>query len=294
MIRFVPPVADLLLSLGVAVVVGLASVLSLASAASAQVIRVGGTTSVRDSGLLAALQTAFTADTGMEMQFIVGGTGRVLKLLEAQDVSAALVHDRRSEEALVAQGDAVERLDVMRNDFIILGPSDQDVPADVTPLLNRIADEGLPFVSRGDNSGTHKAELRIWEAAGVDVADPGARRWYRKSGSGQGATLNIAASLDAFVLADGATWLAFENKANLAPKGCFGPSLANVYGVLVGYDGADVDARGQVFAQWLTGPGQQVIAAFRIGTMAPFLPLAEMNPDGPLPTAEAFCRSSSS
>lgn len=264
-----------------------------ALSARAQVIRVGGTTSVRDSGLLSALQSAFTADTGLEMQFIVGGTGRVLKLLAAQDVSAALVHDRLSEEALVAGGDAVERLDVMRNDFIILGPREQNVSTAAKPLLNEIADQQLAFVSRGDNSGTHKAELRIWESAGIDVEARSARRWYRKSGTGQGATLNIASSLDAFVLVDGATWLAFENKANLVPKGCYGPSLANVYGVLVGYDGAEVDAQGRAFAQWLTGPGQRVIAAFRIGDMAPFLPLAEMNREGPMPTAEAFCGASS-
>lgn len=273
-------------------VIPLLLVLASATVSTAQIIRVGGTTSVRDSGLLAELQEAFTADTGMEMQFIVGGTGRVLKLLEAQDVSAALVHDRLSEEMLVAEGGAVARLDVMRNDFIILGPAESQVPNDVTPLLNQIADERLPFVSRGDNSGTHKAELRIWDSAGIDVEDRSARRWYRKSGTGQGATLNIASSLDAFVLADGATWLAFENKANLVPKGCFGESLANVYGVLIGYDDEAPDAQGQVFAEWLTGPGQHVIAEFKIGDMSPFLPLADMTREGPMPTAEAFCSQS--
>lgn len=252
-------------------------------------IRIGGTTSVRDSGLLDALQTAFSEDTGRDMQFIVGGTGRVLKLLEAQDVSGALVHDTRSELALVDGGGAARRLDVMRNDYIILGPREVNVPAEAVPLLQELAATRLAFVSRGDNSGTHKAELRLWQAAQIDVATKAARRWYRKSGTGQGATLNIAASLDAFVLADGATWLAFENKADLRPKGCFGDALKNVYGVLVGYDDQAVDADGALFAQWLTGPGQAVIAAFKIGDMAPFASLSDMQREGPMPTAEAFC-----
>ena len=252
-------------------------------------IRIGGTTSVRDSGLLDALQAAFAADTGHDMQFIVGGTGRVLKLLEAQDVSAALVQDTRSELALVESGGAAERLDVMRNDYIVLGPKQADVPEEVIPLLQEISDERLSFVSRGDNSGTHKAELRLWEAAVIDVEDKAARRWYRKSGTGQGATLNIAASLDAFVLADGATWLAFENKADLVPKGCYGEALKNVYGVLIGYDEEAIDSDGALFAQWLTGPGQAVISAFKIGEMAPFAALADMSGEGPMPTAEAFC-----
>ncbi|MDA8603205.1 substrate-binding domain-containing protein [Alphaproteobacteria bacterium] len=252
-------------------------------------IRIGGTTSVRDSGLLDALQTAFSEDTGRDMQFIVGGTGRVLKLLEAQDVSGALVHDTRSELALVDGGGAARRRDVMRNDYIILGPREVNVPAEAVPLLQELAATRLAFVSRGDNSGTHKAELRLWQAAQIDVATKAARRWYRKSGTGQGATLNIAASLDAFVLADGATWLAFENKADLRPKGCFGDALKNVYGVLVGYDDQAVDADGALFAQWLTGPGQAVIAAFKIGDMAPFASLSDMQREGPMPTAEAFC-----
>ena len=179
----------------------------------------------------------------------------MLKLLEAQDVSGALVHDTRSELALVDGGGAARRLDVMRNDYIILGPRQVNVPAEAVPLLQELAATRLAFVSRGDNSGTHKAELRLWQAAQIDVATKAARRWYRKSGTGQGATLNIAASLDAFVLADGATWLAFENKADLRPKGCFGDALKNVYGVLVGYDDQAVDADGALFAQWLTGPG---------------------------------------
>ena len=266
-----------------------AVLLLFAVPALADTIRIGGTTSVRDSGLLRALQTAFSADTGHQMQFIVGGTGRVLKLLEAQDVSGALVHDKLSELDLVARGGAAERLEVMRNDYLILGPASAAVPMEALALLNQISRDQRSFVSRGDNSGTHKAELRLWQGAGVDVDAKAARKWYRKSGTGQGATLNIAASLDAFVLADGATWLAFDNKANLMPKGCFGAALNNVYGVLIGYDGDAVDARGALFAEWLTGPGQRVIAAFKIGDMAPFAPLADMHADGLMPTAEAFC-----
>lgn len=198
---------------------GLSALLTVATFAAADTIRIGGTTSVRESGLLAALETAFQRDTGHQLQFIVGGTGRVLKLLEAQDVSGALVHDTDSERALLDAGGAAQRFDVMRNDYLILGPRDADVPTDVIDLFRTIAVRELPFVSRGDNSGTHRAELRIWSAAGVDIEDPAARSWYRKSGSGQGATLNIAASLDAFVLADAATWIAFDNKADLMPKG---------------------------------------------------------------------------
>lgn len=266
------------------------TVLARSPAAQADAIRIGGTTSVRDSGLLDALQTAFTADTGREMQFIVGGTGRVLKLLEAQDVSAALVHDPLSEQALIVSGGASARLPVMRNDYLILGPAGEQVSAQALELLEQVSERALTFVSRGDNSGTHKAEQRLWQRAGIDVETKQARSWYRKSGSGQGATLNIAASFDAFVLADGATWLAFENKAGLVPKGCFGDALENVYGVLIGFDGSEIDPDGALFAQWLTGPGQAVIKDFRIGAMAPFAPLADMRTDGPMPTAQAFCK----
>ncbi len=144
---------------------------SLAMAA-ADTIRIGGTTAVRESGLLAALEAGFRRDTGDQLQFIVGGTGRVLKLLEAQDVSGALVHDTDSEQALLDAGGAAERFDVMRNDYIILGPSQAEVPMDVIDLFRAIAAGEMPFVSRGDNSGTHRAELRIWAAAGIDVDAP--------------------------------------------------------------------------------------------------------------------------
>jgi len=257
--------------------------------AAADTIRIGGTTSVRESGLLAALEAGFRRDTGDQLQFIVGGTGRVLKLLEAQDVSGALVHDTDSEQALLDVGGAAERFDVMRNDYIILGPSQAEVPMDVIDLFRAIAAGEMPFVSRGDNSGTHRAELRIWAAAGIDVDDPAARTWYRKSGSGQGATLNIAASLDAFVLADAATWIAFDNKANLVPKGCRGESLRNVYGVLLGYDGDDVDGGGEGFARWLLGPGQAVIEAFEVRGQRPFVPVSQAGLEGSLPVVEALC-----
>ena len=125
--------------------------------------------------------------------------------------------------------------------------------------------------------------------AGIDVDDPAARTWYRKSGSGQGATLNIAASLDAFVLADVATWIAFDNKANLVPKGCRGESLRNVYGVLLGYDGEDVDGGGEGFARWLLGPGQAVIEAFEVRGQRPFVPVSQAGRDDSLPVVEALC-----
>ena len=155
--------------------------------------------------------------------------------------------------------------------------------------VHAIAAGEMPFVSRGDNSGTHRAELRIWAAAGIDVDDPSTRTWYRKSGSGQGATLNIAASLDAFVLADAATWIAFDNKANLVAKGCRGESLRNVYGVLLGYDGEDVDGGGEGFARWLLGPGQAVIEDFEMRGQRPFVPVSQAGRDGSLPVVEALC-----
>ena len=268
---------------------GLSALLTVATFAAADTIRIGGTTSVRESGLLAALETAFQRDTGHQLQFIVGGTGRVLKLLEAQDVSGALVHDTDSERALLDAGGAAQRFDVMRNDYLILGPRDADVPTDVIDLFRTIAARELPFVSRGDNSGTHRAELRIWSAAGVDIEDPAARSWYRKSGSGQGATLNIAASLDAFVLADAATWIAFDNKADLMPNGCRGAALRNVYGVLLGYDAQDVDDRGERFARWLLGPGQAVIETFKVRGQAPFVPVSQADLTGSLPVVEGLC-----
>lgn len=187
------------------------------------------TTSFANSGLAEILLPAIAEDLGIEVQLLIVGTGQALKLGEAGDVDAVLVHSRAAEEAFVAAGFGTHRREIMFNDFIIVGPIGDPAGAGATALATEafagIAGAREPFVSRGDESGTHKMELGIWKAAGIEPAG----EWYRAVGQGMGAALNTAAGMDAYILADRASWLNFGNKAGLGIVFEGDPALFNQY-----------------------------------------------------------------
>ena len=259
-----------------------AMVAALASsglAAGERAFVLGATTTTANSGLLDHLIARFTAESGIVVRVVAVGTGAALNLGRRGDVDVVLVHDRGSEEHFVAAGHGVARHQVMHNDFVIVGPVDDPAGiagmADAGAALAAIARARAPFVSRGDDSGTHKAETRLWRAIGM--APPGASDdWYVASGSGMGAMLNIAAARGAYTMADRGTWLSFGNGAGLEILVEGDPRLVNPYGVILvnpakfGHVNA---AEGQAFIDWLTGTeGQRAIADFTIDGQQPFLP----------------------
>ena len=251
-------------------------------AAADRAIVLASTTSTEVSGLFAHILPPFEAETGIAVRVVAVGTGQALKLAQNGDADVLLVHHRPSEEAFVAEGYGVERFDVMYNDFVLVGPGAD--PAGIKGLagaaeaLARIAASHAPFASRGDDSGTHKAERALWQAAGVDPA-AASGGWYRELGQGMGATLNAAQAMDAYTLSDRATWLAFENKGALEILVEGDPALFNQYGVILVNPARHphVDAAGgQAFIDWLLSPaGQGAIAGFHISGAQLFFPNAK-------------------
>jgi tungstate transport system substrate-binding protein len=250
--------------------------------AGSQVIVMASTTSTEQSGLFAHLLPAFAAETGIEVRVVAQGTGQALETARRGDAELVFVHDRAAEERFVAEGFGLERRDVMYNDFVLVGPRRDPAgigaAADAAQALARIARAGQPFVSRGDRSGTHAAELRLWQAAGVDAQAGKRAGWYRESGSGMGATLNIASSMDAYTLTDRGTWLGFRNRGGLAILFQGDPKLFNQYGVIVVDPARHPHVRAAAarrFADWIVSPaGQRSIAAFRTGGEQAFFPNA--------------------
>ncbi len=204
----------------------------LATAAGAEEMKMAVTTSFANSGLAEILLPQIEKDTGITVELLVVGTGQALKLGAAGDVDAVLVHARPAEEKFIADGDATHRREIMYNDFIVVGPSGDPAgtkaAAKATEAFKAIADAQAPFVSRGDDSGTHKAELAIWAAAGIEPTGD----WYKAVGQGMGAALNTAAGMNAYILADRASWLNFGNKAHLALLFEGDPALFNQYAYL--------------------------------------------------------------
>ena len=240
------------------------------------------TTSTQNSGLFDRILPAFTEKTGIEVRVVAVGTGQALKNARNGDGDVLLVHAKPAEEAFVAEGYGVKRLDVMYNDFVIVGPPAD--PAGITGLqdagaaLKRVAEAGAPFASRGDDSGTHKKELALWQAAGIDpVADSGT--WYRETGSGMGATLNTAVGMGAYAMTDRATWIAFKNKGDFAVQVEGDAQLFNQYGVILVNPEKHARvkaAEGQAFIDWLTGSeGQAAIAAYALDGQQLFFPNAK-------------------
>ena len=242
-------------------------------------IAVASTTSTQDSGLFDYLLPLFTKKTGIEVRVVAKGTGQAIDLAKKGDADVLFVHDKKSEEQFVADGFGIKRFEVMYNDFIIVGPQADPVGikgmSEAPAALAKIAAAAAPFASRGDDSGTHKAELRLWKAAGVDVK-AASGTWYRETGSGMGPTLNTAAGMEAYALADRGTWLAFKNKGDLQVLVEGDKRLFNQYGIMLvnptkfpHVKAAD----GQAFVDWVISPeGQQAIANYKIEGQQVFYP----------------------
>ena len=263
-----------------ALAVVLVSVLA-GPAAAERFILLQSTTSTRNSGLFDRILPIFRARTGIAVRVVAVGTGQAIRNASRGDGDALLVHDTGAEEKFVADGHGAARFDVMYNDFVIVGPPDDPAGVagtrDAAAALARIAGARAAFASRGDDSGTHKAELRLWRAAGIDAAaDSG--RWYRETGSGMGATLNVGVGMGAYVLADRASWTAFGNKGGhrVAVEG--DPRLFNQYGIVPVSKARHPNVRAALagqFVDWiLSAEGQRAIASHRVGGKQLFFPNA--------------------
>ncbi|WP_164661113.1 substrate-binding domain-containing protein [Tropicibacter sp. Alg240-R139] len=244
-------------------------------------IVVQSTTSTQNSGLFDAILPWFEAESGIDVRVVAVGTGHAIRNARNGDGDVLLVHAKLAEEAFVAEGWGVLRQDVMYNDFVIVGPTGDPAGirkgTDAVAALTMIAQAEAVFVSRGDDSGTHKAELHQWVRAGVDVAQASGG-WYRETGSGMGATLNVAAGMGAYTLTDRATWLAFGNASGLEVLVEGDPRLFNQYGVILVNPEKHPSVRaeaGQRFIDWLVGPdGQAAIASYKLGGEQLFFPNA--------------------
>jgi tungstate transport system substrate-binding protein len=259
----------------------IASIVTVAAFAQPPFIVVASTTSTEQSGLLSHLLPAFEADTGIGVRVVAVGTGQALDIGRRGDADVVFVHDKAAELKWLADGHGVERHPVMYNDFILIGPAADPAHVggghDIAVALQRIAAARAPFVSRADNSGTHAAELRLWRDAGVDL-QAAKGPWYRETGSGMGPALNTAAALDAYIIADRATWLAFRNRAGLRVAVEGDKRLFNQYGVMLVNPARHPNVKrelGQKFIDWLVSArGQAVIAAYRIDGQQLFFPNA--------------------
>ena len=264
----------------------LAGVFALTATAAASAhaedrfITVASTTSTEQSGLFSHLLPAFEKASGIKVRVVALGTGQALDLARRGDADVVFVHDKAAEEKFIAEGFGVRRQEVMYNDFILVGPKTDPAKAagkDILEGLRRIAATQSAFVSRGDKSGTHAAELRYWKAAGVDLATQKGP-WYRDTGSGMGPALNTASSMNAYLLADRGTWLNFKNRGELGILVEGDRALFNQYGVILVNPARHAhvkQADGQHFIDWVVGTaGQQAIAGYKIGGEQLFFPNA--------------------
>ena len=243
-------------------------------------IVMASTTSTEESGLFPYLLPAFKAASGIEVRVVAVGTGQALDIGRRGDADVLFVHDTAAEEKFVAEGFGLKRSDVMFNDFVLIGPKSDPANVkgkDIVVALARLAASTQAFVSRGDKSGTHAAELRFWKQAGIDTP-VGRFTGYKECGCGMGAALNIASATDAYVLADRGSWLSFRNRANLAALVEGDTRLFNQYGVIVVNPARHPHTKtvlAQAFADWVVSPaGQARIADYRIGAEPLFFPNA--------------------
>ena len=245
-------------------------------------ITVASTTSTEQSGLFRHLLPIFEKKSGVQVRVVALGTGQALDMARRGDADVVFVHARPLEEKFVADGHGVRRYEVMYNDFVLIGPKSDPAKVaggrNVLEAFRKVKAAQAPFVSRGDKSGTHFAELEIWKAAGIDIAkDKGP--WYRDTGQGMGPALNTAAGMNAYVLTDRGTWLSFKNRAGLALLVEGDQRLFNQYGIiLVNPERHPTVKRvpGQAFIDWLVSPeGQQAIGEYRIGGERLFFPNAK-------------------
>lgn len=258
------------------------STLAFSAATSAQTMRLAVTTSFHNSGLSDVLLPAIQEDTGVEVQLLVVGTGQALKLGRQGDVDAVLVHSKKAEEAFIAEGFGVKRTEIMYNDFVFVGPKSDPATiagaGDALDALRAIASSKAVFVSRGDDSGTHKRERALWGSAGLDV-DGFDSGWYREVGAGMGAALNIASGMNAYVLADRASWLNFKNKGDLGLLNWGDSRLFNQYALLTLNKEKHPHVKNDLVAKleaWLvSGRGQALIGSYQIKGETLFVPNAE-------------------
>ena len=249
--------------------------------APANAIVMASTTSTEQSGLFGHLLPAFKQATGIDVRVVAVGTGQALDTGRRGDADVVFVHDTAAEEKFVADGFATQRRNVMYNDFVLIGPKTDPAGtrgADIAAALKKLAGSSQAFISRGDKSGTHAAELRLWKTAGVDVAAT-KPTGYRECGCGMGPALNRAASTNAYVLADRGTWLSFKNRGDLAIVVEGDKTLFNQYGVMVVNPAKHPHVKAtaaQRFADWVVSPtGQAAIAGYKIGGEQLFFPNAK-------------------
>jgi tungstate transport system substrate-binding protein len=257
-------------------------VLSVSPSAIAQrFITVASTTSTEQSGLFKHLLPVFEKKTGIQVRVVALGTGQALDLARRGDADVVFVHAKSAEEKFLSEGHGVKRFPVMYNDFVLIGPKTDPAKVggskDIIAALTRIKDSRSPFVSRGDRSGTHIAELDLWKLSGIDIASEKGL-WYRDTGQGMGPALNTASSMGAYILADRGTWLAFKNRGDLAILVEGDKRLFNQYGVMLVNPEKHASVKradGQAFIDWLvSAEGQKAIADYKIGGEQLFYPNA--------------------
>ena len=246
-------------------------------------IVVASTTSTQDSGLFGYLLPIFKQATGITVKVIAQGTGQALDTARRGDADVAFVHARAAEEKFIAEGAGVKRYPVMYNDFVLIGPKDDPAgisgSRDIVAAFKAIQAKGAPFVSRGDRSGTHQAELALWKQAGIDI-EHAKGPWYRDIGQGMGAALNTAAAMNAYVLADRGTWISFKNRHDLVIAVEGDKKLFNQYGVILVNPEKHPNVKkeyGQAFIDWLISPvGQKAIEGYKIDGQQLFFPNANV------------------
>ena len=245
-------------------------------------IVVASTTSTQDSGLFDHILPLFEAETGIDVRVVAQGTGQALDTGRRGDADVVFVHAKAQEEKFIEEGFGVKRFDVMYNDFVLIGPKSDPAgirgSTDIAAALTAIRTKEAPFVSRGDKSGTHSAELRLWKEAGIDIA-AAKGDWYREIGQGMGAALNTAGAMNAYVLSDRGTWLSFKNRGELGIVVEGDKRLFNQYGVMLvnpeKHPSVKADL-GQSFIDWLISPeGQEAIDEYEIDGKQLFFPNAE-------------------
>ena len=242
-------------------------------------ITVASTTSTEQSGLFKHLLPIFEQKTGVQVRVVAVGTGQALDIGRRGDADVVLVHARPLEEKFMAEGQGVKRYDVMYNDFVLIGPKADPARVagskDVVAAFRKVKEAKAPFVSRGDRSGTHFAELEIWKLAGIDIAREKGP-WYRDTGQGMGPALNTASAMNAYILADRGTWLSFKNRGELAIVVEGDKRLYNQYGVMLVNPAKHPNVKqemGQAFVDWLiSAEGQAAIAGYKINGEQLFFP----------------------
>jgi len=263
-----------------AITVSAFSLLASPSYAQDNSIVVSSTTSTEQSGLFGFILPIFKMKTGINVKVVAVGTGQALDIGRRGDADVVFVHDKPAEEIFVQEGYSTKRNEVMYNDFVLIGPKSDPAKVgggkDIQVAFQKISTIQAPFVSRGDKSGTHAAELRYWKGAGIAIAP--SNSWYKETGSGMGPALNTASAMNAYVLADRATWLSFKNRGDLTILVQGDPKLFNQYGVMLVNPAKFPHvkkAEGQAFIDWLISKnGQEVIASYQIGGEQLFFPNA--------------------